>query len=61
MRKISVTIQIDRIKEMKNFARNFKRDWDAGGNMSGVRFSIVAEIIIMQVLVLEPLIPSGNS
>jgi uncharacterized protein YecE (DUF72 family) len=36
------TIQIDRIKEMKNFARNFKRDSDAGGNMSGAKFSIVA-------------------
>ena len=36
------TIQINRIKEMKNFARNFKRDSDAGGNMSGAKFSIVA-------------------
>ena len=36
------TIQINRIKEMKNFARNFKRDSDAGVNMSGAKFSIVA-------------------
>ena len=35
-------IQIDRIKEMKNVARNFKRDSNVGGNMSGAKFSIVA-------------------
>ena len=35
-------IQIDRIKEMKNIARNFKRDSNVGGNMSGAKFSIVA-------------------
>jgi hypothetical protein len=34
-------IQIDRIKEMKKVARNFKDD-AARGNMSGVKFSIVA-------------------
>jgi uncharacterized protein YecE (DUF72 family) len=35
-------IQIDRIKEMKKVARNFKGDSNVGGNMSGVKFSIVA-------------------
>jgi uncharacterized protein YecE (DUF72 family) len=35
------TIQIDRIKEMKRVARNFRKDSDEG-NLSGVRFSIVA-------------------
>ena len=35
-------IQIDRIKEMRKIARNFKRDSNVGGNMSGVKFSIVA-------------------
>jgi uncharacterized protein YecE (DUF72 family) len=35
------TIQIDRIKEMKKVARNFSERNDQG-NMSGVRFSIVA-------------------
>ena len=35
-------IQINRIKEMKNVARNFKRDSNVGGNMSGAKFSIVA-------------------
>jgi uncharacterized protein YecE (DUF72 family) len=35
------TIQIDRIKEMKKVARNFKKDSD-GGMVSGVKFSIVA-------------------
>ena len=35
-------IQIDRIKEMKNIAGNFKRDSNVGGNMSGAKFSIVA-------------------
>ena len=34
-------IQIDRIKEMKKVARNFKKDPDES-NLSGVRFSIVA-------------------
>ena len=34
-------IQIDRIKEMKKVARNFKDDTDRG-YMTGVRFSIVA-------------------
>ena len=34
-------IQIDRIKEMKKVARNFKDDADRG-NISGVKFSIVA-------------------
>jgi uncharacterized protein YecE (DUF72 family) len=34
-------IQIDRIKEMKKVARNFKEDPDES-NLSGVRFSIVA-------------------
>jgi uncharacterized protein YecE (DUF72 family) len=34
-------IQIDRIKEMKKVARNFKKDSDES-NLSGVRFSIVA-------------------
>ena len=34
-------IQIDRIKEMKKVARNFRKDPDEG-NLSGVRFSIVA-------------------
>ena len=34
-------IQIDRIKEMKKVARHFKKDSN-GGNLSGVRFSIVA-------------------
>ena len=43
-------IQIDRIKEMKKVARNFTDDTDRG-NMSGVKFSIVAEIIIMPALV----------
>ena len=47
-------IQIDRIKEMKKVARNFKKDSNVGGNMSGVKFSIVAEIIIMQDSVLVP-------
>ena len=35
------TIQIDRIKEMKKVARNFTNDTERG-NMSGVKFSIVA-------------------
>ena len=35
------TIQIDRIKEMKKVARNFRKDSDES-NSSGVRFSIVA-------------------
>jgi uncharacterized protein YecE (DUF72 family) len=35
------TIQIDRIKEMKNVARNFRKDSDES-NLSGVKFSIVA-------------------
>ena len=35
-------IQIDRIKEMRKVARNFKRDSNVGGNISGVKFSIVA-------------------
>src|SRR5919106_3440873 len=35
-------IQIDRIKEMKKVARNFKKDSNAGSNLSGVKFSIVA-------------------
>ena len=35
-------IQIDRIKEMKKVARNFRRDSNPGGDMSGVKFSIVA-------------------
>jgi uncharacterized protein YecE (DUF72 family) len=35
-------IQIDRIKEMKKVARNFKKDSDEGSNLSGVKFSIVA-------------------
>ena len=60
MRKISGTIQIDRIKEMKNVARNFKRDSDAGVNMSGAKFSIVAANT-MQASVLAPLISLGNS
>ena len=34
-------IQIDRIKEMKKVARNFKKDSEES-NLSGVRFSIVA-------------------
>ncbi|MPZ08421.1 MAG: hypothetical protein GEU26_18735 [Nitrososphaeraceae archaeon] len=34
-------IQIDRIKEMKKVARNFNDDTDRG-NMSGIKFSIVA-------------------
>ena len=34
-------IQIDRIKEMKKVARNFRKD-PGEGNLSGVRFSIVA-------------------
>ena len=34
-------IQIDRVKEMKKVARNFRKDPDEG-NLSGVRFSIVA-------------------
>ena len=34
-------IQIDRVKEMKKLARNFKDDTDRG-NLSGVKFSIVA-------------------
>lgn len=34
-------IQLDRIKEMKKVARNFTDDTDRG-NMSGVKFSIVA-------------------
>ncbi|MGH9979245.1 MAG: hypothetical protein ACRD8Z_25940, partial [Nitrososphaeraceae archaeon] len=34
-------IQIDRIKEMKKIARNFRKDPD-GSNLSGVKFSIVA-------------------
>ena len=54
------TIQIDRIKEMKNVARNFKRDSDAGVNMSGGKFSIVAANT-MQASVLAPLISLGNS
>src|ERR671919_2537683 len=36
------TVQIDRIKEMKKVARNFRRDSNTGGDMSGVKFSIVA-------------------
>lgn len=35
------TIQIDRIKEMKKVARNFRKDSDAY-NLSKVRFSIIA-------------------
>ena len=35
-------IQIDRIKEMKKIAKNLKSGTDVGGNMSGVRFSIIA-------------------
>jgi uncharacterized protein YecE (DUF72 family) len=35
------TIQIDRIKEMKKVARNFRKDSE-GYNLSGVKFSIVA-------------------
>ena len=35
------TIQIDRIKEMKKVARNFRKNSD-GNNLSGVKFSIVA-------------------
>lgn len=35
------TIQIDRIKEMKKVARNFKKDSDEY-NLSGVKFSIIA-------------------
>ena len=35
-------IQIDRIKEMKKVAYNFKKDSNVGGNMSGAKFSIVA-------------------
>ena len=34
--------QIDRIKEMRKLARNFKTDSDTG-NLSGVKFLIVAE------------------
>ena len=34
-------IQIDRIKEMNKVARNFRKD-PGEGNLSGVRFSIVA-------------------
>ena len=36
------TVQIDRIKEMKKVAHNFRRDSNTGGDMSGVKFSIVA-------------------
>jgi hypothetical protein len=35
------TIQIDRIKEMKKIARNFRRDSEKS-NLSSVRYSIVA-------------------
>jgi hypothetical protein len=35
------TIQIDRIKEMKKVARNFRKDSDES-NLSAVKFSIVA-------------------
>jgi uncharacterized protein YecE (DUF72 family) len=35
------TIQIDRVKEMKKIARNFRKNTD-GGDLSQVRFSIVA-------------------
>jgi uncharacterized protein YecE (DUF72 family) len=35
------TIQIDRVKEMKKVARNFRKDTD-GSDLSRVRFSIVA-------------------
>ena len=38
MRKIG-TIQIDRIKEMKKDARNFKKDSN-GGNLSGIRYRL---------------------
>jgi uncharacterized protein YecE (DUF72 family) len=55
------TIQIDRIKEMKNFARNFKRDSDAGGNMSELNFQLSPQTITMQASVLAPLISLGNS
>ena len=48
MRKIG-TIQIDRIKEMKKDARNFKKDSN-GGNLSGIRFRLSPQTIIMQVL-----------
>jgi hypothetical protein len=34
-------IQIDRIKEMKKVARNFRKDSD-GSSLSGVKFAIVA-------------------
>jgi uncharacterized protein YecE (DUF72 family) len=34
-------IQIDRIKEMKKVARNFREDTD-GGNLSGIKLAIVA-------------------
>jgi uncharacterized protein YecE (DUF72 family) len=35
-------IQIDRIKEMKNVARNFKKDETNEGNLSNVKLAIVA-------------------
>jgi hypothetical protein len=35
------TIQVDRVKEMKKVARNFRKDTEEN-NLSGVKFSIVA-------------------
>jgi hypothetical protein len=51
-------IQIDRIKEMKKVARNFKDDTNEG-KLSDVKLAIVA-VIIMQDLVLVQLISSDN-
>ena len=45
------TIQIDRIKGMKKVARNFKKG-SGESDLSRIRFSIIAAITIMQVLVL---------
>jgi uncharacterized protein YecE (DUF72 family) len=53
------TIQIDRIKEMKKVARNFRRDSEES-NLSGVRYSIVAAKITMQDLVLAQSTYSDN-
>ena len=54
-------IQIDRIKEMKNIARNFKSYSNVGENMSGAKFSKLSpQTITMQASVLAPLIFLGN-
>ena len=47
-------IQIDRIKEMKKVARNFKRDSNVRKHCLELNFQLLPQIIIMQALVLGP-------